>query len=856
MSDATYSAQRTRSATFGEHVSQWIDLGWPQAALLPGEPRTKRVGRWKAREKQWVGMTGSGLLKEGLAASDPAVTWEQIQAWPTDTICVRGSLYPALDIDAEHQIINHAVMNAVERWLDSGPLQWRGRKGSHRILTPFEAFTPGSIRDWIIKFRVPGHTSPDGRPYIVELKGAGRQWLGSGLHPDGSRYEWIQGTTPIDAPDAELGMPGIDMARAERLRSLVLGVLEKHGCEIIETPPGPKGGTSLDRVDTRDLDPMVSLEALERALKATPIGEDTVGGYDQSIAIVAALRFILGREGVELPECVRQWCIKGFGDDTWIEAKWHTLDEVEPEPAAFMRYLDLHCLDREAYQVVQLARNARKAVEEIELFAAPVDPEMLEERPHPGPARPGEAAAPAELEGELDRLRRQVAYLWPSKEWVILPRCERVDEPAFNKSPIGREITRLDFAMQQGERPRPRKAADVMLGEGDLINIERITYLPGAAVWMNTKESGMLKPAFNLYRPLALPDRIVTDEDVRPFLRLSGWVYPRAEDCTLMLDWGSFIAQNPGVKVQWAPVLFSRMQGVGKDTWLNVIKHGVVGEWNFAAIDSRRIESEFNADWMPSQVTLMTELPSSHRRSVYDGLKDYVSSGAGNLSVNPKGLARYSMPNIHCWVFTTNKDDALQLETNDRRFVIVHAREERMPEDLAKEFYAWANAGGWELAGLWLKQRKISAAFDHTRCPQANEAKQDMMRAAVSPEMERLVAYFTEGGGAERTAINLQEAIMRGDGHGRLMRRQDVVRSLELAGFELPRNRDEKRRIAVGKGKAQVWVRGGNLVSATHRVIAERLLAEEEDQAPELAKATRANLDAAKPKAVVSEDTW
>jgi hypothetical protein len=790
-------------------------------------------------------MTGSGLLKEGLKASDPAVTWGDIQDWPTDTVCVRGSLFPALDIDAEHQIINHAVMAAVERWLDSGPLQWRGRKGSHRILTPFEAFTPGSIRDWIIKFRVPGHTSPDGRPYIVELKGAGRQWLGSGLHPDGSRYEWIQGTEAIDVPDAELGMPGIDMARAERLRMLVLDVLQKHGCEIIEAPQGPKGGQSLDRVDTRDLDPMVDLETLERALKATPIGEDTVGGYDQSIAIVAAMRFVLGREGVELPECVRQWCIDGFGDDTWIEAKWHTLDEVEPEPAAFMRYLQIHCTDSEAYDAVQGARNARQA---IDLFAAPVDPEMLEDRPHPGPARPGEAAAPSDTQTELDELRRDLVHIDETDDWVVISRNMRVKPQALNASWIGCRITHLDF-MLQGDRPRRRPATQVML-LGDVARVDRVTYWPGRKPLF--RELG--DRYYNFWREFHILDRKVTDEDVRPFLDVVEHVFRTDADRDLFLDWSSFIAQRPGEKINWALVLKSHTQGVGKDTLLGCIREGVVG-WNFAEISPSQFADKFTGVWAMSQVVLVQELPSFQKRDLYDRFKGYTASSAsGGITVEEKFMKAYQVPNLHIWCLTTNKDDALMMEATDRRFAVIGTREKAMPEGIKDAFFPWAKSGGYALVGAWLKQRAISDAFKPHSCPTPSDAKRDMMRAAVTPEMDELITYLTEGGGKDRTVINLQEAIMRSRGPGRVMGRQNVVRCLELAGFELPAKRDEKKRIMVGKGKAQVWVRGQDLVTATHRVIAERLLAEEEDQAPDMAKVTRANLEAARPKAVVSED--
>lgn len=847
MSDATYSAQRASSATFGEHLDAWTLAGWPQEALLPGEPGTKRVGRWKARERRWVGMTGAGILKDGLEKSDPPVTLDETRTWPTDTVCVRGSLFPALDIDAEHALINYEVMTTVEKWLGKGQLQWRGRGGSQRLLTPFQATVPGVIRDWIIKFRVPGHTSPDGKPYLVELKGAGRQWLGSGLHPDGSRYAWKQGKHDLDVPDAELGMPEIDAEKAERLRDVVMGVLLKHRCEIIEAPPPSNGGHSIDRVDVRDLDPMVDLDVLERALKATPLNEETAGGYDQSIAIVAALRFVLGREGVDVPDFVSTWCIEGFGSDEWIEAKWHTLNEVEPEPAALMRYLQLHCTDAEAYDDVQRARNARQAAD---LFAAPLDPEMAQEGDRPAEAASAQEESTAAVDDELERLRRDLVHVDETDEWIRISTSSRMLPAALNASEIGCRITELDFILQQGDRPRRRLATKILL-EGDVGRVDRVTFWPGRKALF--REDG--RRYYNFWRLHPIPKRRVTADDVLPFLRVLGHVMRTTEDETFFLDWGSFIAQNPGKKIGWALVLKSQKQGVGKDTLLGCIREGVVGRDNFAEVSSSQFAEKFTGSWARSQVVLVQEVPSFHQRDLYDRFKSYVApTASGTIWVEDKYRVPYTMPNIHVWALTTNKPDALMMEATDRRFAIIGTREEALPEDIKADFFPWAEAGGYELIGAWLQQRPISAAFDPHTCPEPSDAKRDMMRAAVTPDMDRLITYLTEGGGKDRKVMNLQEAIMRADTGGRLMRKGDVMKCLELAGFELPEKRDSSRRINVGTRKVQVWVRGAHegvlLLTASHRFIADRLLAEEEDQAPELAKATRESIDAARPKPV------
>lgn len=492
---------------------------------------------------------------------------------------------------------------------------------------------------------------------------------------------------------------------------------------------------------------------------------------------------------------------------------------------------------------------------------------------------------------EFEAARKAVlgrwAYREPTGEWIRIADGAILKREVFNDTTDGLLVARLEHserlakwekapAKDRGPRPLAKQAHQLLKTKA--LRVQAVTYLPSkGTVFRTDMRGGGL--VFNLYAPPARPfeaKETLGDGDVQHFLDLMDWVFPDPVEKALMFDYMAFIAQNPGHKIEWAPVLFSIMQGVGKDTVLKVLRHGVVGEENMEAIAPARLESEFNADWAPKQVILVTELPSHHKRDLYDRLKDLVASGAGAMSVNPKGLARFSMPNLHCWVFTTNKPDALNLEVNDRRFNIIRAREERMPAELRDRLNAWfdwnektreGSKQGYLLAGEWLRRRKVSEAFSPFECSLLSASKRTMMTETLPGPARELYDLLTDGEWGSRQLMRPSEIRARlSSGGGRSMSYPDIRKALELAGFTLPEKRDLRERIKVGSKKIEVWVRDfgvqsgdqigpssgpwGPIGSWSHRLLAEALVSELKQHAHFEAEAIQKDILSCGPRSV------
>lgn len=434
-----------------------------------------------------------------------------------------------------------------------------------------------------------------------------------------------------------------------------------------------------------------------------------------------------------------------------------------------------------------------------------------------------------EAQSIVKTMTSRYVYREPSREWVRLADAKIMKTEAFSDTRDGLSAARVmnkerlngwkAWEAPEGseeprpEKPKPQNAHDIL--KDKVRAIQDITYMPAKPKLF----AGAFGDMLNLYDPPARPFQQVevTASDVAPFLKLLGWVFPNETERALVLDWMSYIAQNPGRKVQWAPVFFSRTHGVGKDLLLKVLRYGVVGKHNMKSIAPSRIDGEFNADWAAKQVVLVTELPSFQKRDLYDKLKDFVASGAGSLTVNPKNHAQFEVPNNHCWVFTTNKPDALSLDVQDRRFVVLQAREARMPKDLRDELYAFfdydddtdsGSARGFLLAGEWMKRRALSAAFDPHECRLLTAAKEAMMVETLAPGAALLYEALTEGEWSGRRTVRLSECrAVAARAGGRLASFAEVRKGLELTGFALPARRDTRDRINIGPRKLEVWVR-------------------------------------------------
>jgi len=236
----------------------------------------------------------------------------------------------------------------------------------------------------------------------------------------------------------------------------------------------------------------------------------------------------------------------------------------------------------------------------------------------------------------------------------------------------------------------------------------------------------------NLYRgPNPISGNAAEAERWRCHLR---YIYP--DDADHIERWLAHRIQRPGEKINHALVLGGG-QGIGKDSLLEPIKHGV-GPWNCQEITPGQMLGRFNS-WAKSVVVRVSEardLGDVDRFAFYDHSKVYIAAPPDVLRVDEKNMREHPVFNVVGVIITTNhKTDGIYLPADDRRHYV--AWSERSRDDFGSaywtELWQWYEAGGYGHVVAFLRALDLSG-FDPKAPPPQTPAFHAIVAAGSAPE--------------------------------------------------------------------------------------------------------------------------
>jgi Family of unknown function (DUF5906) len=361
--------------------------------------------------------------------------------------------------------------------------------------------------------------------------------------------------------------------------------------------------------------------------------------------------------------------------------------------------------------------------------------------------------------------------------------------------------------------------------------VAAVTYRPGQGRICQEEVNGTRRDAFNMWRASSLKPAfgVVTDADVAPWLEHIEKIFgpPGALARERFLDWCAFQVQNPGIKINWAPLLVGA-EGVGKDTAIEPLRRAL-GLHNVATIDAEAIFEPFNSSFLPKQLLILNEAHSFRTQEKMNKLKPLIAAPPHTLTVNQKFVPQYETPNIVNAVLMSNHEDALAPTQGDRRYWVHRCSIEEKPSSAYfKAFYAWLDAGGDAKLFGWPLARDISK-FDHLEPPPMTAAKQEMIDLTQPAPLRWCRELFHEGGRFEdRTIITVNEIM--GAAHARNAPRDVnhkwIAQALTAEGFHTD---DQLRvRVRIGGEKLRLWIRdpSGLLAQLSLDALKERYRAE------------------------------
>ncbi|MDE2104013.1 MAG: PriCT-2 domain-containing protein, partial [Patescibacteria group bacterium] len=137
----------------------------------------------------------------------------------------------------------------------------------------------------------------------------------------------------------------------------------------------------------------------------------------------------------------------------------------------------------------------------------------------------------------------------------------------------------------------------------------------------------------------------------------------------------AFVLRNPGVKVKWAPLLYSAEQGTGKTTLMETLPALLFGRqyvkpMTHSVLRERFAGAQFESTWWVCLTEMHSDAGKVDARAIANKLKPWITDPT--IQIEKKGVDSYEIKNHLQFTAASNHDDALFIEegTTDRRWLI------------------------------------------------------------------------------------------------------------------------------------------------------------------------------------------
>ncbi len=191
-----------------------------------------------------------------------------------------------------------------------------------------------------------------------------------------------------------------------------------------------------------------------------------------------------------------------------------------------------------------------------------------------------------------------------------------------------------------------------------------------------------------------------------------------------LIKWLAYPLQHPGAKMQTAVLMFGEKQGTGKSLFFEGIMRPIYGEYGGTA-GQHQLDSSFT-DWK-SRKTFMVfeEVLSRDDRYSHIGTLKHMITGR-DMRINPKGLPERVESNHLNSAFLSNESQPIPIELEDRRFLVIEARN-KLSEERVNRFRQLMADGLSAAFYHFLLNYPLGDFNPHTK-PLMTEAKRKIIR--------------------------------------------------------------------------------------------------------------------------------
>ena len=713
---------------------------------------------------------------------------------------------PIVDID----IYDDEVAAVIERWCIDNIGEAPVRIGKHpkrallyRVATPFsKVLSRAFYNEWDERCR-------------VEILSDGQHFVSYGIHPDtNAPYTWTSDETPMNTPVADL--PAISHEQAVAVAQEFERIAQERGWR-----PGSArstyGAAGFDPDDpfAADVSPVtIDPQDLFDRLMEVPGAEE----YETWLQIGMALyhQFDGDEEGLIM---WHSWSELAHNyDKSALDDKWYSFDITDKRRAPVTARLILK-LAKEATEnrMAELAAELRDEFTQCRTYevwqetakkARRAEIDHLARATIVGVAKKAlEAISGASV--SIGEVRRKLAYQVEAREipawcqnWVYDASDDKffnyetkqlTSNQGFNAMNGRNALTKKDIL--DGRIEPAHRASELALNLYRIPVVDGRRYAPGqdtiyhrdGFMFANTYPENQVPELPKTIRPI---DKL----NVRRVKAHLEHLIECEKERRALLDWISYVVQNPGKRVNYA-ILLQGTQGDGKSFFAFLLR-AVMGAPNVRMLNAHILESAFTG-WAEGQCVAAIEeirLIGHNRYDVMNRLKPLITNQV--IEVHPKGRDAFNTENTTNYLMFTNYRDALPLNENERRFLVLFSRWQdgdslrafkadnpSYYHDLYAALVESAPAIRKWLLGLDQSDEfnpegdaPITPSFRYmSRVSQPNEVQQllDLIEESKFPDISFELLNFTR----------FQDYLINGDYDGNAAAPKSLNRMLENAGF-------------------------------------------------------------------------
>jgi hypothetical protein len=249
----------------------------------------------------------------------------------------------------------------------------------------------------------------------------------------------------------------------------------------------------------------------------------------------------------------------------------------------------------------------------------------------------------------------------------------------------------------------------------------------------------------NSYKPSKIkPIKPETEGDIKPWNTLLEHIAPIKEEREFLLDWLAHIVKNPWVKNRVIILIYTELQRMGKGSIFDTMTD-ILGETNAEPTDVKGVLDK-GVTFAEKQLILVDECKSSgeygEKRNLMNDLKKLASETRiqqRRLYVDYKIIETQT-----CYLVFTNEPDALQMDKQDQRFMVIKNENERLDKKFYKDYHRWRKEKGSSYVYHMLKIRDLSK-FDPNAIAPQTKAKEEMQDETGHPLTLKLKEMLEEG---------------------------------------------------------------------------------------------------------------